>query len=467
MIDIIINEWKRFLRDRLFIYSTVFFVFSLFIVVFLGTLQNTKQQIYRDQAQKHVRKQWESLEAMNPHSAAHYGSYAFKPMNVLNSMDNGINDLTGNVIKLEGHVQNEIVYSEASQGLSISKFGKLKSSLILQYVIPLFLIFLAYGSLSSEKETQRIKLLLFQGVSLKKLTYAKSLSIWMYGFLLLMITVALQSLINTNDSEVFNRVTTLVISYGFYYYIISLLATYFSAILKNNTSALSSILAIWIIWTIFLPKIWGNTVEKIYPLPSRQSFQSVMKEDRSKGIDGHNPRDKRREDLKEKILAEYGVDSLKNLPINFDGIVMQKDEEYGDKVWDKHFGSNYNILSKQKFLYQLSGFLNPFASLQGASMGFCGTDMIHHLDFLRKSEDYRRHLIKTLNDAHAYGGSKTGDWGWTVDNDFFKSVEGFTYVTPKIKEKIKYYFIDLLALLFWGIFITVLIRFRINKNLVL
>ena len=100
-------------------------------------------------------------------------------------------------------------------------------------------------------------------------------------------------------------------------------------------------------------------------------------------------------------------------------------------------------------------------------MGFCGTDMIHHLDFIRKSEDYRRNLIKTLNDAHAYGGSKTGDWGWTVDNDFFKSVDSFTYVTPKIKEKIKYYFIDFSALLFWGIFITALIRFRINKNLVL
>ena len=467
MIDIIINEWKMFLRDKLFVFSTVFFTFSLLVVVFLGTIQNRKQQNYRSEAQEHVRNQWESLEAMNPHSAAHYGSYAFKPLSVLNSMDSGVNDLTGNVIKLEGHVQNEIVYSEVSQALSVSKFGKLKSSLILQYVIPLFLIFLAYGTLSSEKETQRIKLLVFQGVSITKLTFAKSLSIWIYGFLLLLITVVFQSLVNVIDLDLSLRLMFIIVSYGFYYYIISCVATYFSATLKNNTSALSSILAIWIMWTIFLPKIWGNTVEKIHPLPSRQNFKSIMKEDRSKGIDGHNPRDKRREDLKEKILAEYGVDRLKNLPINFDGIVMQKDEEYGDKVWDKHFGSNYNILSKQKILYQLSGFLNPFASLQSASMGFCGTDMIHHLDFLRKSEDYRRHLIKTLNDAHAYGGSKTGDWGWTVDNDFFKSVEGFTYVTPKIKEKIKYYFIDLLALLFWGIFITVLIRFRINKNLVL
>ena len=467
MINIIINEWKMFLRDKLFLFSTAFFIFSLLVVVFLGTIQNRKQQNYRSEAQEHVRNQWDSLEAMNPHSAAHYGSYAFKPLSVLNSMDSGINDFTGNVIKLEGHVQNEIVYSEASQALSISKFGKLKSSLILQYVIPLFLIFLAYGAISSEKETQRVKLLVFQGISITKLTFAKSLSIWIYGFLLLVITVAIQSMINVTDPELSRRLMLVIVSYGFYYYIISSLTVYFSAILKNNTSTLSSILAIWIMWTIFLPKIWGNTVEKIHPLPSRQNFKANMKEDRSKGIDGHNPRDKRREDLKEKILAEYGVDSLKNLPINFDGIVMQKDEEYGDQAWDKHFGNNYNILSKQKFMYQLSGFLNPFASLQSTSMGFCGTDMIHHLDFLRKSEDYRRYLIKTLNDAHAFGGSKTGDWGWKVDSSFFKSVEGFVYATPKIKEKIKYYFIDLVALLFWGIFITVLIRFRINKDLVL
>ena len=467
MINIIINEWKMFLRDKLFVFSTAFFIFSLLVVVLLGTIQNRKQQNYRNEAQEHVRNQWDSLEAMNPHSAAHYGSYAFKPLSVLNSMDSGINDFTGNVIKLEGHVQNEIVYSEASQALSISKFGKLKSSLILQYVIPLFLIFLAYGSITSEKETQRVKLLVLQGISITKLTFAKSLSIWMYGFLLLVTTVAIQSMINVTDLELFSRLMLIIVSYGFYYYIISSLTVYFSAILKNNTSALSSILAIWIMWTIFLPKIWGNTVEKIHPLPSRQNFKADMKEDRSKGIDGHNPRDKRREDLKEKILEEYGVDSLKNLPINFDGIVMQKDEEYGDQVWDKHFGNNYNILSKQKFMYQLSGFLNPFASLQSTSMGFCGTDMIHHLDFLRKSEDYRRYLIKTLNDAHAFGGSKTGDWGWTVDSSFFKSVEGFAYATPKINEKIKYYFIDLVALLFWGIAITVLIRFRINKDLVL
>ena len=122
--------------------------------------------------------------------------------------------------------------------------------------------------------------------------------------------------------------------------------------MKNSTSALSYVLAIWIIWTIFLPQIWGNAAEKFHPLPTRQAFKTIMKEDRSKGIDGHNPKDQRREDLKQKYLQKYDVDSLKNLPINFDGIVMQEDEEYGNIVWDKHFGNNHEILRKQKFLFQ-------------------------------------------------------------------------------------------------------------------
>ena len=447
MINIILNEWKILFRNQAFVYITIVFVLSLIFIVWIGVFENNNQKNLQLSAQKHVRNQWDNLKPMNPHRAAHYGSYVFKPISVLNSLDDGVSSITGNVLKLEGHVQNEIVYSEASQSISISKFGKLKSSLILQYVIPLFLIFLAYSSISSERETGRLKLLVFQGISLFQLVFSKSISIWLYGVFLLLITISIQTLLSTIDLEIIQRLMLVFISYSCYYYIICSLTTLFSVSFKNNTSALSSILATWIIWTIFLPKIWGNAVENIYPLPSRQNFKSMMKEDRSKGIDGHDPSDQRREQLKSKYLAKYNVDSLKHLPINFDGIVMQEDEEYGNRVWDKHFGNNYSIFKKQKRLYQISGLLSPFSSLQNLSIGVCGNDMIHHLDFLKKAEDYRRYLIKSLNDKHAFGGSKTGNWKWTVDNEFFKSVEKFEYNTPKIQNKINHYVIDILFLL--------------------
>ena len=192
-----------------------------------------------------------------------------------------------------------------------------------------------------------------------------------------------------------------------------------------------------------------------------------MKEDRSKGIDGHNPRDERRSKLEKEYLVKYKVDSLSQLPINFDGIVMQADEEYGNQVWDKHFGNNYLIYQKQKKLYQLSGLLNPFSSLQNLSMGFCGSDMIHHLDFLKKAEHYRRYLIKTLNDKHAHGGSKTGEWRWTVDNTFFRSVKTFDYQTMLIKNHIGNYLFDILALIAWGIFAGSLMRYKIKRDILL
>jgi len=467
MIAIIFNEWKILVRNRSIVYVSLIFILSIISLAWMSNLQSESQSKAQAAAEKHIRSQWDNLEPMNPHRAAHYGVYVFKPISILNSLDDGVSSITGNVLKLEGHVQNEIVHSEASQSITISKFGKLKPSIILQYVVPLFLIFLSFGSITNDKETGRMKLIVLQGVSPEKLVLSKSISIWLYGLMLIMFSVLLQSLLGSLALDAGSRLGLTFISYGLYYLIVVCLSTFISVSFRNNTSAISLLLATWIVWTIFLPKIWGNTVEKVHPLPSRQNFIAQMREDRSKGIDGHNPRDERRSKLEKEYLVKYKVDSLSQLPINFDGIVMQADEEYGNQVWDKHFGNNYLIYQKQKKLYQLSGLLNPFSSLQNLSMGFCGSDMIHHLDFLKKAENYRRYLIKTLNDKHAHGGSRTGEWRWTVDNTFFRSVKTFDYQTMLIKNHIGNYLFDILALIAWAIFAGSLMRYKIKRDILL
>ena len=467
MIIIILNEWKILVRNRSIVYVSLIFILSILSLAWMSNVQSENQSKAQAAVEKHIRSQWDNLEPMNPHRAAHYGVYVFKPISILNSLDDGVSSITGNVLKLEGHVQNEIVHSEASQSITISKFGKLKPSIILQYVVPLFLIFLSFGSITNDKETGRMKLIAMQGVSPEKLVLSKSISIWLYGLMLIMFSVLLQSLLGSLALDAGLRLGLTFISYGLYYLIVVFLSTFISVSFRNNTSAISLLLATWIVWTIFLPKIWGNTVEKVHPLPSRQNFIAQMKEDRSKGIDGHNPRDERRSKLEKEYLIKYKVDSLSQLPVNFDGIVMQADEEYGNQVWDKHFGNNYLIYQKQKKLYQLSGLLNPFSSLQNLSMGFCGSDMIHHLDFLKKAENYRRYLIKTLNDKHAHGGSRTGEWRWTVDNTFFRSVKTFDYQTMMIKNHIGNYLFDILALIAWAIFAGSLMRYKIKRDILL
>tara|TARA_B100002049_G_scaffold71161_1_gene52137 strand:- start:1637 stop:3046 length:1410 start_codon:yes stop_codon:yes gene_type:complete len=465
MMQIIKNEWKSLWRNKIFALLTLFFLVSLAAVTWLGIAQNTKQQAQQQAAHDEIRQKWENIDAMNPHGAAHYGSYAFKPVTALSGIDDGVNAVTGNVLRLEGHVQNEMVYSEASQSLSVSKFGKLKPSLLLQYVIPLLLIFMAFASISSEKDSGRLKLLIFQGASRKQLIFSKALSVFLYGLLLLIIVIAVQLIVSfsTLNSNELLRMTLLFFAYAMYYYIIATLATYFSARLQSNAAVLSSMLVVWLIWTIFLPNIWGNTTDALYPLPSRQDFKAAMQEDRAKGIDGHNPSDERKKALTQKVLDKYNVDDVKELPINFDGLLMQADEEYGNIVWDRHFGENHKILEKQKSTYQISGFVNPFASLQSASMGFSGSDMLHHVDFLQEAENYRRDLIKKLNDKHAYGGSKTGDWNWEADNSFYRSIADFSYTLPQIKSFGSHYLLDFICLGFWVILITVIVSLTAKK----
>ena len=99
MKSIYLNEWKGYIRSRLIGVLSLLFLSSLMLVTWLGIQQNNEQIEAQKQAHDHVRAQWDEMEPSNPHRAAHFGSHAFKPTSILNSMDEGINSVTGNVLR--------------------------------------------------------------------------------------------------------------------------------------------------------------------------------------------------------------------------------------------------------------------------------------------------------------------------------------------------------------------------------
>ena len=164
---------------------------------------------------------------------------------------------------------------------------------------------------------------------------------------------------------------------------------------------------------------------------------------------------------KKETLLKYNVDSLSQLPINFSGILLQADEEYGNKVWDKHFGHVYSQLKTKKETINLA-VINPFASLQSLSMGSCGTDLIHHLDFLSKAEIYRRYFVKALNDEYTTV-STDGENAYLSNNSFFKSINDFNYKGLNFFSSLNYYLFDLLFLIVWTISLMFFIVFKSRK----
>ena len=84
-----------------------------------------------------------------------------------------------------------------------------------------------------------------------------------------------------------------------------------------------------------------------------------MQEAREAGPDGHNPEDEAIEQRKQELLEEYGVTSTDALPIDFGGIAMQMDEEFGNEVWDTHYGALRTQLERQGFVMTGGALLNP------------------------------------------------------------------------------------------------------------
>lgn len=453
MLTIIWNEWTLLKRNPWFIGLIAVLILIVGLTSYFGVAETKNLIAMEAKASAEIRSQWDNQEAGNPHSAAHYGTYLFKPSSALTGFDEGVNGVVGKTLYLEGHRQNEIQYSEASQSLQVSRFGKLRPALLLQLIIPLLLIFLLFSSIRTERESDRIRILLVQGGEFKQILFGKIMAYWLLSILFLVLTLSLQLMLQTEQltTGVILKTCLIGFAYAAFYWIISSCTAYLSANLRQAGTALSLMLACWIVWGVFLPKISGTIAEQLYQLPTRQEFSEGMTTDRAAGLDGHNPEEEKLAVLKDSVLRKYQVETVEELPINFDGLLMQADEEVGNVVWDKHFGDLNDVLRKQKTVTQVSSIPNPLQSLQSLSMGLSGTDYFHHADFILKAEEYRRAFIKELNDKHAYGGSKTGDWEWAADQEFYRSLEDFSYSAIPLNQVFNILWSDVLILFGWAI----------------
>jgi len=187
-----------------------------------------------------------------PYLKSHIGKLAITSILMVfaTALETAIPEITGQIIDtLFGSDRS----NETARFYSILLFGTITISALST------LIALSSGSWISNKVILDLRIDMFSklvtlpktyfdknttGQTLSKLTFAKSLSIWIYGLFLLITTISIQLLFSEVSSETIKRLNLIILSYGLYYYIISSLTTFFSAKFKNSTSALSSILAI-------------------------------------------------------------------------------------------------------------------------------------------------------------------------------------------------------------------------------
>ncbi len=461
------NECRQTLRDRRFWLLTALVWLLVLTATVVGFQSYRTLKAERETAAREARSQWLGQGDKNPHSAAHYGTYAFRPKSELSFVDFGIDSFVGTAIYLEGHRQNEARYSAAQDAGTLLRFGELTVAFVLQLLLPLLIVFLGFNAVSREREDNTLRLLLAQGIGGRALILGKITGL--SGVMLLVLLPALLlccSLLFFNAESDFTadslvRSYWLILFYSLYGLAWVIGSVLVSAHSRSSARSLLVLVGFWMVACILIPKATANLGATLYPTPTRFTVTKALHEDVEKGLDGHNPADERVKALEKQVLGRYGVDSVSKLPINFDGLAMQEGEKYTSRVYARHMGELQTTFTRQNRVSDWASLINPYLAIRNLSMALAGSDYSQTVDFSRAAEAYRFHMVEFLN-KYMRDHSETGDWKFKVN--IWKTLPDFQYQPPSAGTVLSHYGLAIGSLLIWvaGGFLLV---YRITNRL--
>jgi ABC-2 type transport system permease protein len=429
------KELKEMVRDGRFRWGAGVALILLVGALLSGTAGHRRAGEERAAARELDRRTWIAQGAKNPHSAAHYGIHAFKPDAPLALADGGITAYVGHTVWLEAHWQNMAQHRPAEDRTAVQRLGELTAAAVLQLLVPLLIVLLTFGAFAGEREHGTLRQLMSLGLPRRTLALGKAAGV-AAGLGLLLVPAALVGAAALGVASApaglspsLPRVGLMAVAYLLYFGALVGVSLAASARASSARIALVALLGFWIANGLVMPRAMADLSERLHPTPSSTALWGAMRDDMANGLDGHDPQDQRRKQLEQRVLEEHGVTKVEELPVSFAGIALQEGEEYGNKVFDKHFGALWATYERQNRVQLLGAIAAPLLAVRSASMGFAGTDWAHHRHFVAEAEGYRREVQRVLN-GHMTKNAKGRDFDYRADASFWETVKPFAYESP-------------------------------------
>jgi len=169
------KELRELVRDGRFQGSAAVALALVIVTLATGWTHYRDLTEEQRQAQAETFEHWESQGRRNPHTAAHYGVYAFKPRLPLSLFDPGVEAYLGTAVWLEAHYQNPVRYRPAEDAAAAQRFGELTPAFVLQTLVPLMIIVLSFSAFSGERESGTLRQTLSLGATARRLAFGKLL----------------------------------------------------------------------------------------------------------------------------------------------------------------------------------------------------------------------------------------------------------------------------------------------------
>lgn len=370
----------------------------------------------------------------NPHTVAHFSRFAFLPRITTASLDAGVSDHAGTAIWMEAHAQDPANARPAEDQVDIGRIALLDLAWIWQVIVPLLLIGLGFDAISRERERRTLALIVVGGGSVGRFVTGKALAfVGLFGIALgVTALVALATARGVAPPDAGTRTAWWILGYFAYLAVWVLIVLAASAWARSTRAALVGLLALWAGCVLIAPRTIATLVDEQVPVPSGDDLKAMIANDLEKGFDGHAPSGERAKELEARVLAQYGVKSVEELPVSFAGLSLSEGERVGNLVLDKRYGELTEIYERQRRWRRRGSLLSPVPALQHVSMAAAGTDVEHHVDFAAQAEKQRRDIVERLNaDMTVHGKGK--DFDYLAPPDLWAKIPDFQYAAPKLE----------------------------------
>ena len=442
--------------------------FVIFLIIASIVLSSRDYQLTYGQYRENIRQarlNWENQTEKDPHDAAHDGTYVIKPVHPLALLDKGIQQFSGKVVHLGAHERKQASLNEAKDHSGLFRFGELTPSFVLIYLIPLLMIFIGYRVITEEKERQTIRLLFSQQTTPLQLVMGKwlylmaiVLLIWIIFFMIA--GLSLMVVEREMPINLLEYISMAVINLLYFMAFTSVIVMV-SARAKSSGFSLMTLLTIWIIVTLIMPKVSTNLAGSFYPFPTLQTFRDNVNQDQATGLNGHNFWNEAAQDFKQKVLDEYGVATVEDLPVAFGGLLLAEGEKYESEIYTKHFDLLQAQYEKQRVVYRWCGLISPLLPLRFVSMSLARSDYSFLWHFEDQAEKYRVDFNTVLNMNIAENAK--GVEQYKAGSDLWGNVPEFQYQWQTGWDVLRDHQAELAIILLWSVFTFILMVFLGSK----
>ncbi|MEE4381429.1 MAG: DUF3526 domain-containing protein [Pseudomonadales bacterium] len=395
------GTWLAWRRDRVALAAFALLALLLLATAVFQFADARREAGHRAEHQAEADAAFEAQPDRHPHRMVHYGHYVFRTPAPLAVLDPGVDPYTGRSIFLEGHRRNTATFAQAREAGTLARFGSFSPAFVVQTLVPLVLILVGAGAVAGERTRGTALVMLAQGLAPGSLLLGKALALAGLAAVAVAPLALVGAVLVATGQEALGPVLLLVGGHGLYLLVWVGITVAVSALARTPASALAALLVCWALAVVLAPRIAAEVAASAVEVPPR-SHQGIEVAQALRALgDSHDANDPNFASFRDRVLAQYGVTRVEDLPVNWRGLVAEQGEAEGAAVMNRFAAERQARERGQAAVLRAFAWASPLLAIRHLSMAAAGTDLAQHHRFVDAAEAHRFDLVQRLNRLHA------------------------------------------------------------------